>query len=1197
MAATQKPRNSQSAGWEGKTREVRLGLVMYGGVSLAIYINGVAQELFRAVRGRGIYRLIKALTDSDVVVDVLSGTSAGGINGIYLSYALCNNKDFAQFADLWREHGDINKLLRSPDGDIPKGSSFLDSEGYYQPRLEEAFRQMGDYDPEPGEDPSPINELDLFVTGTDIDGRVYTQFDDAGHPIDIKDHRAVFLLKHRAGRKEPFKPDLNNPEVTHRALATLSRLTSCFPAAFAPVRVELVEPGDGSADAKLQTWGRLGKEASFLDGGLLDNKPFTYTLKAIFSRAADREVDRKLFYVEPDPEVLKKAETASDPNFLQAVLAALIGIPGYESIAEDLRLLAERNSKLQQYKRLIQEIRGGEVSATTRHLYDRSRLIALSERIVQGLFRRDGQNQQVPSKLQERAAELVRAFDNLDFNIGRVFDDFDVHFRMRRLFRLVYLIYDRLYAEPCPGEAPVPEDQQERYRSLWKALNRQIKLYEVLLTTMESLVDDAPIRWQDVEKGGETEIWSLIQGAYYRLLDDSGAAAQRIVSDDLEAVLAEEAGSKEWLPQTVLTAVQADLRDVADTIVEEVGSNRFQPAPQETRSLLRRLDACEQRLLAHFVPDAADPVRQAYDKFEELDAHVFPLELVGNLHEKDIIETIRISPSDAKRGFSAMDLPAKVAGDSVYHFGGFFKRSWRSNDILWGRLDGLCQIVETLLDPERVRALVCRPGDRARLRMRFLQDEGSQRQQPDASPFRPELDPRDLFPRSGERTQQVLSQWILDLLGDDDDARKAALPPPKTERETGSKDRFDAMVDLLVEAAQLEILGEDLPNVITDAIQEQSDWNRFQAYEAPKSKAEEKTPAPAAEGGQEDIAPTMLPWIFQAPEGRLDPLVATAAAAWRMREGMADLEMPRTPPPRPAATRLGRFFRQSYRVGSERLMRDVPTLVLLEMLAKVLLVARTCVLGLFGSEAPRIRRSPLFRICIDWPLRAFYTLIGVSRRSPGLGLGLFLGLGAVSILAILVGVFWWEFLMRTDEEWHGRNIATFLVAPVIILCLQGAFLLWGGRWSWRRRGLWGFFAGLGSAVALTFGIIEWLQVEPPATFPWPKLVFLVIIPAVVLLIEIVILAVEAWRRPRRNTLEERAERDRNLRSLRNVAAQTLKARFGPLSKKARKRLENIDSVEELGDLLARSGTATATELGFPELEPAKAEPELEKPAA
>ena len=98
-----------------RAREVRIGLVMYGGVSLAIYINGVTQELFRAVRGRGVYQLFKTLTNSDVVVDVISGTSAGGINGIFLAYALCNDREFSTCAGLWREHGDILKLLRKAD--------------------------------------------------------------------------------------------------------------------------------------------------------------------------------------------------------------------------------------------------------------------------------------------------------------------------------------------------------------------------------------------------------------------------------------------------------------------------------------------------------------------------------------------------------------------------------------------------------------------------------------------------------------------------------------------------------------------------------------------------------------------------------------------------------------------------------------------------------------------------------------------------------------------------------------------------------------------------------------------------------------------------------------------------------------------------------------------------------------------------
>src|SRR5688572_25848730 len=98
-----------------RSGEVRVGLVMYGGVSLAIYINGVAHEFFNAVKGLGVYRLVKALTDRDIVVDVISGTSAGGINGILLGYALCTGRDFGSAAALWREHGDIKRLLRDPD--------------------------------------------------------------------------------------------------------------------------------------------------------------------------------------------------------------------------------------------------------------------------------------------------------------------------------------------------------------------------------------------------------------------------------------------------------------------------------------------------------------------------------------------------------------------------------------------------------------------------------------------------------------------------------------------------------------------------------------------------------------------------------------------------------------------------------------------------------------------------------------------------------------------------------------------------------------------------------------------------------------------------------------------------------------------------------------------------------------------------
>jgi len=217
-----------------RSRETRIGLVMYGGVSLAVYINGVSQEFYHAVQGNGIYRLIKELTDSEIVLDILSGSSAGGVNGILLAYALCNGKDFTRCSDLWRNAADIGRLVRPPSNGTETVRSVLDSEGYYQSELERAFRLLDDA-PVVGEAPSPVEELDLFVTGTVIDGRIDKRIDDAGHAIEVKDYRSVFHLKHRQGRKSNFDSGSNPAVIT--ALAKLARITSCFPGAFAPVFV------------------------------------------------------------------------------------------------------------------------------------------------------------------------------------------------------------------------------------------------------------------------------------------------------------------------------------------------------------------------------------------------------------------------------------------------------------------------------------------------------------------------------------------------------------------------------------------------------------------------------------------------------------------------------------------------------------------------------------------------------------------------------------------------------------------------------------------------------------------------------------------------------------------------------------------------------------------------------------------------
>jgi hypothetical protein len=68
------------SGGEEDRQELRFAAVMTGGVSLAVWRGGAAHELNRVVRGGpGAYRQLLDLTGTRARVDVIAGTSAGGI--------------------------------------------------------------------------------------------------------------------------------------------------------------------------------------------------------------------------------------------------------------------------------------------------------------------------------------------------------------------------------------------------------------------------------------------------------------------------------------------------------------------------------------------------------------------------------------------------------------------------------------------------------------------------------------------------------------------------------------------------------------------------------------------------------------------------------------------------------------------------------------------------------------------------------------------------------------------------------------------------------------------------------------------------------------------------------------------------------------------------------------------------------------
>ena len=273
-------------------REVRFAVVMYGGVSLAIYINGVAQELLHMVRAtaRGapdsgamlfpqdklspsevIYREIAQLLDRQAglegradltrtrfVVDIISGTSAGGINGVFLAKALARNQTMEGLKRLWLAEGDLGKLLNDTKADdyssdtgfaVEKPEkSLLNSQRMYR-KLLEALAQMNEKAPaEEGaaeEQPSPfVEELDLFVTTTDIEG-IPLPLQLADGVVYERRYRNVFHFRYapdpRPEEDRTDGEDYRRDDFRKRDdpfLAFAARCTSSFPFAFDAMQLE-----------------------------------------------------------------------------------------------------------------------------------------------------------------------------------------------------------------------------------------------------------------------------------------------------------------------------------------------------------------------------------------------------------------------------------------------------------------------------------------------------------------------------------------------------------------------------------------------------------------------------------------------------------------------------------------------------------------------------------------------------------------------------------------------------------------------------------------------------------------------------------------------------------------------------------------------------------------------------------------------
>lgn len=117
-----------------RDKELRLALVCYGGISLAVYMHGITKEIWRVAcasrafrdgapasgGSQGVYRaLLHEIEQSAgirlrVLTDIVAGASAGGINGVFLAQAIATGQSLDPLTDLWLDVADVEALL-DPD--------------------------------------------------------------------------------------------------------------------------------------------------------------------------------------------------------------------------------------------------------------------------------------------------------------------------------------------------------------------------------------------------------------------------------------------------------------------------------------------------------------------------------------------------------------------------------------------------------------------------------------------------------------------------------------------------------------------------------------------------------------------------------------------------------------------------------------------------------------------------------------------------------------------------------------------------------------------------------------------------------------------------------------------------------------------------------------------------------------------------
>ena len=777
-----------------KEKELRIALVCFGGISLAVYMYGISKEILKLVRASGalhgiadrskrsaakffdkfdrndpeydtdelyfeLLRDIGQTLELRVIVDVIAGASAGGINGTMLARALSHDLPMGALRDLWLNHADVSdllapearasaasKLILKPmiwllgatglwepirDPEVRHNLSLFVRSRWFRPPLSGARMSELMYNAvtsmiEPGGGTASLlpagHGLDLYVALTDYHG--YEQPIPIHNPpiIHEREHRHILHFSYRQPANSEVQSDFSMENAA--ALAFAARATSSFPGAFPPAQIREM---DDFVARKSVDWPRRAEFIAgnfepysrknidpaniyFIDGSVLNNRPFHQAIAAIRDRPAYREVDRRLVYIDPDPDRSGATARRDLPGFFSTLKGALSDLPSADPVADELGWVTEFNDRIKLLREIIENARPNVsqfVAGIIGTLPDRptqsDQIRAWREQInaqvaIDAGFAYEGYIRLKLASVRAFIASLIAGIRGAPAN--------------SQFARAIAEIVDVWAAETgvvYSKEQPVAEPREKAAtppgHPRWTELLLDFDV-DYRKRRLHFLIEGLNRLYQLSDRMHfEDRHWRAIDALkrnFYNCLEDlkhqENVAAFKATTRDLAEDLfrsAPAAGDAEKLTAYARLFVQRHREAIDDLVGRLAEEINLDSSTNDIDILLASTDP------EQWHPQARRDILIDYLGFPFWDVLTFPVMPWREAGELNEIWVDRISPQDATT-LGEFSGSTALRGVRFAHFAAFFSRAYRENDYLLGRIHALDRLIDIVCNSARL---------------------------------------------------------------------------------------------------------------------------------------------------------------------------------------------------------------------------------------------------------------------------------------------------------------------------------------------------------------------------------------------------------------------------------------------------------------------------------------------------------------